>query len=152
MKYVLDTNVIKRFGGENPNANIKKWHRTINDNDIYITALSILEMNKGIASKRKKGDAGSIKLANSLSAGLNQLILDFKDRILPLDEVSGMEWGRRLAKHGTKDASDLGIISITASNQPATVVTQNLQDFRHRGIKVLNPYDDPPSKFNDPET
>lgn len=152
MKYILDTNVIKRFGGSNPNANIKKWHGTINDSDIYITALSIQEINQGIEKLRKTGDAAKIKTADTLRAALDQLILDFKDRILSIDDVVALEWGRRLSKHGTKNANDLAIISVVASNQPATAITQNLQDFRHRGIEVINPYDDPPSQYDDPET
>jgi predicted nucleic acid-binding protein len=152
MKYVLDTNVIKRFGGANPNPNVARWRQTLNDNEIFITSLSIQEIRKGIELLRRNSDPKKSQSAANLQLALDKLIAEFQDRILPIDTPVALEWGRRLAKHGTKDANDLAIVSIVAAHQPATAVTQNLADFRHRGVEVINPYDDPPGQYNDPET
>ena len=152
MKYVLDTNVIKRFGGAHANGNIQKWRAPINDNEIFITVLSIQEIKKGIEARRKTSDPQKVKLAADLQASLDKLVSEFKDRILPIDTPAALEWGRRLSKHGTKSANDLAIISIVAANQPAAAVTQNLADFRHRGVQVIDPYDDPPAEYHDAET
>ena len=70
MKYVLDTNIIKRFGGGNASKNIQKWHKTVNDNEVYITALSVQEINKGIELLRKTGDPQKLKAAAELKKNL----------------------------------------------------------------------------------
>lgn len=152
MKYVLDTNVIKRFGGAKPNANVRKWHATVNDNDIYITAMSIQEISKGVGLARRSGGASQMAAAAAIEQSLRQLIEEFGGRILPIDAPAAIEWGRRLARHGTKNANDLAIMAIVAANRPAAALTQNLSDFRHRGIEVINPYEDPPLYFHDAET
>lgn len=152
MKKVLDTNVLKKMSGPKRNANIDKWLLTVDDLELYLTTLSLQEMQKGIELLRKRADPAKVSIALQLERELDVLVSQFGERILPLDAPAAREWGRRLAKQGTKDANDLGIISIVATQPDAVAVTRNLNDFRHKGIKVLNPYDDPPSLYDDPET
>lgn len=150
MKYIIDTNVVKRLGGGNPNKNVQAWLSTISASDLYISAFTLQEISKGVEAYKKSSKADP-KTTASLESALNVLRQNFQGKILPLGEDAAVDWGRRLAKHGTKNGNDLAIISIVATNPPATAVTQNIQDFRHRGIDLLNPFDAPPSCFSDPE-
>jgi hypothetical protein len=152
MKYVLDTNVIKKISGKNRNGNIDKWLSGIDDKDLYVTSLSLQEIQKGIELLKRNADPEKAKTALKIQRELDAWLTQMEDRVLPLDAKAAREWGRRLAKHGTKSANDLAIISIVAVQDDATAVTQNLADFRHRGIRVLNPYTDPPTVHHDPES
>lgn len=152
MKYVLDTNVVKRISSANRNANVDKWMATINDSDLYLTVMTLQEVQKGIELLRRKADSAKALAARKMEREFDQFVARFNERILPLDALAAREWGRRLARHGTKDANDLAIIAIIARHGDAVAVTQNISDFRHRGITVINPYDNPPSLYKDPET
>ena len=152
MKYVLDTNVVKRISSPKRNANVDKWLASVDDLELYLTPLTLQEVQKGIEMLRKSTDPGKVKSAQQIEQAFDVFLSQFEERILPLDAVAAREWGRRLAKQGTRNANDLAIISIVAMQDNAVAVTQNLADFRHRGITVLNPYEDPPAVFQDPET
>ncbi|NHZ37551.1 PIN domain-containing protein [Massilia rubra] len=152
MKYVLDTNVVKRIGSANRNANVDKWMATVNDSDLYLTLMTLQEVQKGIELLKRKSDPAKVLAARQIEQDFDKILSVFNDRILPLDALAAREWGRRLARHGTKEANDLAIIAIIAMHGDAIAVTQNISDFRHRGITVINPYDNPPSLFIDPET
>lgn len=152
MKYVLDSNVFKKISSQKRNKNIDKWLASIDDADLFITALTVQETQEGIERLRKNKDPAKVAAANEIERRFEEYLSEYEDRILPVDAKAAREWGRRLAKHGTKKANDLAIISIVAMQNDAVAVSQNLCDFRHRGITVINRYDDPPSEFSDPET
>lgn len=152
MKYILDSNVFKRVAGSNRNKNVDKWLATVNDADLYVSSLTLLESQQGITLLRKSADLSKVRTANEIESELNGFLTDLGDRILSIDQLAAREWGRRLTKHGTKKWIDLGIISVVATTPDAVAVTQNLEDFRHRGLTVINPYDDPPSTYSDAET
>jgi predicted nucleic acid-binding protein len=152
MMDVLDTNIVGKTMGPKRNPHIDKWLNTVSDSDLFITVFTIQEIDKGIALLRKNGNPDKVHAACEIENACDALILQFADRVLPLDVKSARDWGRRLAKHGTKNGNDLGIIAVIATQHHGVAVTQNLIDFRHRGIPVINPYDDPPAEFNDPET
>ena len=152
MKYVLDTNVVKRISSPKRNANVDKWLASVNDSEIYMTSLTLQEVQKGIEMLRKNAAPEKVKTALQIEQAFDVFLSQFQERILPLDAIDAPQWGRRFAKQGTKNANDLAIVAIVATQDDAVAVTQNLADFRHRGITVLNPYEDPPALFQDPET
>ncbi|MDB5933796.1 MAG: toxin/antitoxin system PilT protein [Massilia sp.] len=152
MKYVLDTNVVKRLATPKRNANVDKWLAVIDEPELFITCMTVQEVQKGIELLRRQGSAEKVETARQIEVAFDVFLSQVEGRILPLDAAAARDWGRRLARHGTRNANDLAIIAIVATQKDAVAVTQNLADFRHRGIRVLNPYDDPPSQFNDAET
>ena len=152
MKYVLDTNVFSKMSGPNCNANIAKWRRTVNDSDLFVTVLTIQEIHKGIGMLRKSGGVEKIAKASAIEAAFDAVLSQFEERVISLGSAAARDWGRRLARQGTKNSNDLGIIAIVATLPGAIAVTRNLIDFRHKGIAVLSPFDDPPMKFHDVET
>jgi toxin FitB len=154
MKYVLDTNVLKQFSKlrAQRNPNVNRWLADHDDKQLYITTLSAMEMQKGIESLRKRGLPNKVALASQMERDLNALLKKFGERMLVVDTAAAREWGRRLTKHGTKNCTDLGIISVVSTQGPAAAVTQNESDFRHRGIRTVNPFKDPAPEFNDVET
>lgn len=142
MKYVLDSNVFK-FVGSKRKPNIDAWIGTVNDNDIYITVMTLQESAKGIEKLRKRNDPEQKSIVDDLERRLLRYIAEQGERILPLDTAAALEWGKRLASQGTKDANDLAILAIAATQPDAVVVTMNVDDFAKRGITVIDPSKSP---------
>ena len=152
MKYVLDTNVVKRLASKKRNSNVDAWLATVSDNEIYMTVFSIQETHTGIELLKRNKDPFKVKAAIDLETKFEKHLKNMEGRILDLNAAAAKDWGRRLSKHGTKNDNDLAIISIVATEINAVAVSQNLIDFRHRGITLINPYDNPPSIYTDPES
>ncbi len=154
MKYVLDTNALNQITRPKVqrNANVDSWLSTVNDNELYFTVLSVMEIQAGIEKLRRNKDPQKHVLAGKIQDDFEAILVEHADRILSVDVPAARDWGRRTQKHGTKNANDLGIIAIVSTQPDAIAVTRNEQDFRHRGIPVLNPFKNPPAEFHDPET
>ncbi|EIF29070.1 putative nucleic acid-binding protein, contains PIN domain [Burkholderia sp. Ch1-1] len=154
MKYVLDTNVLNQLvkAKAQRNAEVDSWLSGINDNELYFTVLSAMEIQAGIEKLRRNKDPEKHTLAQKIQDAFEAILEEHADRILPVDVSAARDWGRRTQKHGTKNANDLGIIAIVSTQTDAVAVTRNEQDFRHRGISVLNPFKKPPEEFHDLET
>lgn len=143
MKYVLDSNVFKYVSGSNRKPNIDAWLGTVNDNDLYVSVMTLHESAYGIEQLRKRRKPEHQKVADLLAHNLDTYIAEHIERILLLDAAAALEWGRRLASQGTKNANDLAILSIVATQGDAVVVTMNVDDFANRGITVIDPSKNP---------
>jgi predicted nucleic acid-binding protein len=143
MKYVLDSNVFKFVSSSKRKQNIDAWLGTVNDNDIYITVMTLQESAQGIEQLKKRKNPDHREVADLLERSLQKYIAEHGERIFPLDTAAALEWGRRLASQGTKNANDLAILSITATQADAVVVTMNVDDFANRGITVIDPSKNP---------
>ncbi|WP_312518432.1 PIN domain-containing protein [Massilia sp.] len=144
MKYVLDSNVFKFVSSRRVRKpNIEAWLATVDDSDLYITAMTVQESAYGIALLKARKNPEHRQAATLLESNLRTYLSDHGDRILPLDTAAAFEWGQRLASQGTKNANDLAILSIVATQADAAVVTMNVRDFAHRGITVIDPSSSP---------
>lgn len=140
LKYVLDSKVFEFVSSKTPRKpNIDEWLATVDDSDIYLTAMTIQESAHGIALLKARKNPEHQQVAALPEANLQAYVADHAERILPLDAAAAFEWGRRLASQGTKNANDLAILTIVATQSNAVVVTMNVQDFAHRGITVIDP-------------
>lgn len=154
MKYVLDSNVFKKISSQKRNKSIDKWLASIDDADLFITALTVQETQEGIERLRKNKDPAKVAAANEIERRFAEYLSEYEDRILPVDAKAAREWGRRLAKHGTKKANDLAIISIepcrmmrslyrktlaisgTGESLLSTPMTIHHQNFQTRKLKM----------------
>lgn len=143
MKYILDSNVFKFVSGSSRKPNIDAWLQTVNDSDIYISVMTVQESAYGIEQLRKRKNPEHRAIAELLARNLRHYVVEHSERVLPLDIAAALEWGQRLASQGTKNANDLAILSIAASQTDAVVVTMNVSDFAHRGITVIDPSTSP---------
>jgi len=150
MKYVLDSNVFKFVSGANRKPNIDAWLATVNDSDIYVSVMTLQESAYGIEQLRRRKNPEHREVAELLARNLQIYIAEHGDHILPLNTAAALEWGRRLASQGTKNANDLAILSIAAVQANAAVVTMNVDDFAHRGITVIDP-SKAPANIIDPD-
>ncbi len=89
MKYLLDTCVISELIKTEPEISVINWLNSINEEDVYLSVLTIGEIQKGIeklpASKRKE------KLQIWLDSDLQQR---FNGRIIDINNEIALCWGK----------------------------------------------------------
>jgi len=135
--YLLDTDVVSKKDGAN-GGNIRTWLAAVDDSDLYLSAITIFELARGIAKKR--GDDAAI--ADLLQGSLDTLRKGFIGRIFPIDEVTAEAWGR-LAGPEHKQWMDRGLVA-TAEAHGLILVTCNSKHMIGLGVKVINPERSPP--------
>jgi len=131
--YLVDTNVLSeaRRGSEEAQT----WLRSIDPATVYLSVVTLGEIMKGIALKRRSDPP----LAASLSLWLERLRHEHAARILPITDRVALEWGRLVAERPRGMAD--GLIAATAAIHDKIVVTRNAADFADTGLAIVNPWD-----------
>lgn len=135
MKYLLDTNVISEVVKPTPSKKVTAWLSSQADVDLYLSAITIGEIRKGIESARPTNPAAAAKY----EAWLENLIAHYGNRIVPLDEAAAQAWGALMARSSTSNVEDSQIAAI-AQSRGMTVVTRNIADFRNFSISTFDPF------------
>jgi predicted nucleic acid-binding protein len=135
-RYLLDTNVISNVTKPSPSAALLVWMAEQADNDLFISALTVAEIRRGLLEKPKGKKRALLEAWFSGPEGPQAL---FAGRMLPFDEKAGLIWARLMAEGTAKgrprSALDLIIAAIAEANG-CVVVTDN-KDFT--GLKFVNP-------------
>lgn len=131
--YLADTNFVSeaRRGSRQAEA----WLRSVRPDAVYLSALTLGEIMRGIALKRKSDP----RAASRLAEWLERLRRDHADRILPVTDKIALEWGRIAALRRRGDID--GLICATAAVHDLTLVTRNISDFADTGVTIVNPWD-----------
>jgi predicted nucleic acid-binding protein len=138
MMFVLDTNVVSelrkvRLG--KANTNVTAWAENVDAADLFVSAITIMELELGVLSvERKDATQGAM-----LRAWLEQHVLpEFSRRTLPVDTAVAQRCARLHVpdKRGERDA----LIAATALVHGMTVVTRNTADFAPTGVFLIDPW------------
>jgi len=135
--YLLDENVVRELHPHG-NANVRKWIATIDDNDLRLSAATLFEKRRG-AEALKRRDPARAKILLDAIALLEKA---YDDRIVPIDTAVVTEWTRLLGAKN-KDRWDLALAA-TARVHNFVLATRNVKDFEDRGVRLLDPFRDPP--------
>jgi len=137
--YVLDTNVVselRKVQHGKADANVAAWAESVDAADLFVSVITIMELELGVLSvERKDAAQGSM-----LRAWLEQHVLpEFSGRTLPVDTVVAQRCARLHVpdKRGERDA----LIAATALVHGMVVVTRNVADYRPTGVTVINPWE-----------
>ena len=132
MTYLVDTNVLSEARRGSREA--RRWLRSIDPEAVYLSVVTLGEINKGIALKKRSDP----RAAAILSAWLEELRREHAERILPITDRVALEWGR-LAAERPRSMAD-GLIAATAAIFGKIIVTRNVADFADTGLPVLDPW------------
>lgn len=137
MNYVLDTNVISelRKSASRADRSVRAWAAAREPSELYLSAVTILEIELGIARLSLRDQGQAIRLTTWLEADVLDL---FAGRILSLG-VTEMRRAARLHVPDPRPERD-ALIAATASVHDLTVVTRNVADFEPMGVPVINPW------------
>ena len=135
--YILDTNVISELRkARKTHPNVRKWARPLPSANLYISVISLLELEIGILLvARRDKEQGAI-----LRAWMDGHVLPtFSGRILAIDTPVAQ---RCATLHVPNPRSDRdALIVATALVHGLTVATRNVADFERTGVSVVNPWD-----------
>ncbi|MBV2208614.1 MAG: type II toxin-antitoxin system VapC family toxin [Thermomonas sp.] len=137
--YVLDTNVLSelrkvRLG--KANVNVAAWSESVDAADLFLSAITIMELELGVLSIERKDAAQGAVLRTWLE---RQVLPEFSERILPVDTAVAQRCARLHVpnKRNERDA----LIAATALVHGMTVVTRNVADFEPSGVAIANPWE-----------
>ena len=131
--YLLDTDIISALRRPDRNVVVANWLRAHADKDLYLSAITIGEISRGITLQDTKNPEFAADLRKWLAI-TEQL---YGDRILPFTPRDAQIWGRLSAEIGHSGA-DL-MIAATALGHDAVVVTRNVTDFEPTGVQICCP-------------
>ena len=138
MKYILDTCVLSELVKNRPEKKVQKWIEECDEELLYLSVLTIGEIQKGIVRLKDKTKRNTIQ--RWLDSDLRER---FAERILPIDEDTILTWG---IMQGESEVKGLpiptidGLIGATALTHNLTVVTRDEKDIARTGARVLNPW------------
>jgi toxin FitB len=137
MRYLLDTNIISNVAKAAPSESLLAWLGEQNDDDLYISALTLAELRRGVLEK----PAGKRRVAlEAWFAGPEGPQALFAGRVLAFDAAAALIWARLMADGTAKGRPRSGldtIIAAIAEANDCVVVTDNEKDFE--GIEIVNP-------------
>jgi toxin FitB len=135
--YLLDTNVVSELRkARKAHRSVRIWAQTHPAASLYVSAISILELEIGILLIERRDP----KQGRILRAWMDRHVLPtFTGRILPIDTAVAQ---RCAALHVPDPRSDRdALIAATALVHGLTVVTRNTSDFQATGVEVINPWE-----------
>jgi predicted nucleic acid-binding protein len=139
MMFVLDTNVVSelrkvRLG--KADLNLTAWAESVDASDLFVSAITIMELELGVLSIERKDAAQGILLRSWLE---QHVLPEFSRRTLPVDTAVAQRCARLHVpdKRGERDA----LIAATALVHGMTVATRNIADFKDTGVSLINPWE-----------
>jgi predicted nucleic acid-binding protein len=137
--YLLDTNVVselRKAETGKADKNVIAWAGSTSTTELFISAISILEIEKGVLQTERKDPTQGKVLRSWLD---NQVIPAFSGRTLDVNTQVAIQCAK-LHIPNPKSERD-ALIAATALVHSMTVVTRNTKDFEHTGVLLLNPWE-----------
>ena len=134
VQYLLDTNVLSETRKKHADVNVTTFVANTDPSALYISVLTLGELRKGIAQKRRTDPAA----ATALAAWVDGLEVGFADRILGIDAATASQWGELSAQRPRPIIDTL--LAATAIVHQLIFVTRNTGDVDDIGVKLLNPF------------
>jgi len=135
--FLIDTAVLSELRKRQRDPGVVAWIGRQRTADLFVSVVSIGEIERGIALQHAKDR----DFAQALAAWLDTVLALYGDRILPFDLLAARRWGRLSAALGN-DSADF-MIAATALEHGLTVVTRNAADFEAAGAPTVNPFGGP---------
>jgi hypothetical protein len=139
LAYLIDTDVLSEPLKARPDRRVIAWLEGVEESLLYLSVLTIGEIEKGIA---KLGDRPkAAKLERWLE---EELTARFAGRLLPIDLEVASRWGRvcgEAERRGEKLPVIDSLIGAAALVYGLTVATRNVRDISRTGAAVFNPWE-----------
>jgi len=131
--YLLDTNIVSELRKRRPHGAVVAWLESLDQHDIYISAVTLGELQAGIEMTREQ-DAAK---AAEIEAWIDQILEIWN--VLAMDAAT-FRMTAKLMHRRSSDLFEDAMIAATAHVHGLKVATRNVKDFRHFGVDVFNPY------------
>ncbi|KZC98313.1 type II toxin-antitoxin system VapC family toxin [Oceanibaculum pacificum] len=131
--YLLDTNVLSELRRLKPHGGVVAWLEDVEDTDLYLSAVSVGEIQIGIELTRRQDQPKAAELQDWLNA------IIATRQILPMDAPAFRRWAQLM--HGRSNTLiEDAMIAATALVHGLTLVTRNIRDFQDFGVALIDPF------------
>ncbi len=134
LQYLLDTNVLTETRKKQADPRVVEFLSAAEPSALYISVLTLGELRKGVALKKRSDPDSAAKLA----AWVDGLEYSFVDRILGIDAAAATVWGELSAQRSRPVIDTL--LAATAAAHALTLVTRNTSDVQDIVVKLLDPW------------
>ncbi len=133
--YLLDTNIVSELRkGARCAPPVRAWFEQVASDELFLSVLVTGEIRRGIELIRRRDPESS----RHLDAWLSRLRRYYDERILPVTEDITELWGQ-LGLDRPLPPID-GLLAATAQYHGLVLVTRNVTDFAHAGVRVFDPF------------
>jgi toxin FitB len=136
-RYLLDTNIISNVIKPAPARSLLAWLEQQQDADLFISALTLAEIQRGILAKPQGQKRSALETWFAGPEGPQAL---FSGRILAFDAAAALIWASLMAEGKAKgrprNPLDMIVAAIGSAND-CVIVTDNERDFA--GLNIFNP-------------
>lgn len=135
--FLLDTNVLCDPTKQRPDPGVAAWLAAQPTSHLFISAVSFAEASYGV-ERLPQG-----RKAEGLRRWLEVVVVDFGDRLLPIDApvAAAQARIRRAAENARRTMPSIdAFLAATAQVHGLTLVTRNVRDFEAWGGPVLDPW------------
>ena len=143
--YLLDTNVVselRKAKSAKANANVVAWASSVSSASLFLSAISILELEMGILLLERR-DA---KQGQTLRRWLETHVLpSFDGRILAVDTAVARQCAQLHVRDRCSERDAL--MAATALVHGLVMVTHNVKDFKATRVEIVDPWQH--GDFND---
>jgi len=139
MSWLLDTCVLSEYVKKQPELQVIDWLDAQDEQSLFISVISLGEIEKGIIKLQRSDLVRSQKLMT----WLNKVEQRFAGRILPIDRQVIRAWANL---SGTAEADGYklpvmdALLMAVAQCHGLTIVTRNIQDFK-KFPHLYNPWE-----------
>ncbi len=136
--YLVDTNIISEARKKTKaNKGVRTFFKQAIEDEkrLFMSVITVGELRRGVESIRYRGD---VRQANQLEKWLVNLLTEYQDHILDINQDVAQFWGQLRVPH-PENALDKQIAA-TALIYDLIVVTRNHKNFVKTGVRVLNPF------------
>jgi toxin FitB len=132
--YLLDTNVVSELRKPRPHGAVIAWLQAVDDAQLYISAVTIGEIQAGIELTREQDEAKAAEIETWLD------LVAASYNVLPMDAGIFRTWARLMHRRSDTLYED-AMIAAAAKVHKLTVVTRNEIDFWPFGVHIFNPFE-----------
>jgi predicted nucleic acid-binding protein len=132
--YLLDTNIISELRRPKPHGAVLQWYKNVTEEDLFISAVTIGEIQSGIELTRTQ-DKKKAEILEQWLQSISNL-----HNILPMTGSTFRLWAK-LMHSQTNTVREDAMIAATAIEKDLIVVTRNTKDFKRFKLQLLNPFE-----------
>jgi len=138
LTYLLDTNVVselRKIGDGKADANVVAWVSREDATSFFLSAITILELERGILGVQRRDARQGSRLRTWLDSHVRP---EFAGRIIAVDDVVATRCAHLHIPDRRNEVDAL--IAATALVHGLTVVTRNVKDFEGTGAIIVDPW------------